>query len=129
MDEGSPVIVLDANFLIDALAPGSPEATIVSEWMAVGESLGISAVAWGEFLCGPLTPEVEAAARELLPEVRSLDQVDAESAAQLFNLAGRRSKSFADCCIAACAIRAGASLATSNEDDFKRMVAHGLQLA
>ena len=60
---------------------------------------------------------------------RDLLEVDAERAAHLFNETGRRSKSFADCCIAAAAVRAGAKLATSNEDDFKRMVPHGLQLA
>src|SRR3954471_15731162 len=98
MGEGNRMIDLDANFLIDALEPGSPEETRVSVWLASGESLGVSAVAWGEFLCGPVTPELEAVARELLPEVRPLDQVDAESAAELFNLAGRRSRSFADCC-------------------------------
>jgi predicted nucleic acid-binding protein len=129
MEGGSRVIDLDANFLVDALSPESPEATVVAAWMASGESLGISAVAWGEFLCGPLTAQLEAAARELLPEVRSLEQADAETAAELFNLSGRRSRSFADCCIAACAIGVDARLATSNEDDFKRIVPHGLQLA
>ena len=54
---------------------------------------------------------------------------DAEKAARLFNLTGRRSKSYADCCIAAVAIRLGAPLATSNRDDFTPMVPHGLILA
>lgn len=129
MDGDSRVIDLDANFLVDALAPGSREEAIVSAWIASGETLGISAVAWGEFLCGPLTPELDAAARELLPEVRPLDRFDAEAAAELFNLSGRRSRSFADCCIAASAISVGAKLATSNVDDFRRMIPHGLQLA
>jgi predicted nucleic acid-binding protein len=123
------VIDLDANFLVDALTPENPQASVVAAWMASGEILGVSAVAWGEFLCGPLTSEVEAAARELLPEARPLDQVDAERAAELFNRTGRRSRSFADCCIAASAIRSGARLATGNYDDFKRMVPHGLQPA
>jgi predicted nucleic acid-binding protein len=123
------VIDLDANFLIEVLSPDSAAAAKVAVWKASGEKLGMSAVAWGEFLCGPLTTQEEAVARKLLPRARPLTRVDAERAAHLFNQTGRRSRSFADCCIAASAISADAQLATSNEDDFKRMVPHGLQLA
>ena len=123
------MVDLDSSFLINSLAPESPEAVRVLEWLASGEALQISAVAWGEFLCGPLNPEDEAYARRILPPARPLERIDAERAAHLFNETGRRSRSFADCCIAASAIRIGAHLATGNEDDFKRMVPHGLQLA
>ena len=123
------MIDLDANFLVGAVTSGTSEATKLAEWLSKGEKLRMSAVAWGEFLCGPLTPEDEATARTIVPRARPLLQVDAERAAHLFNQTGRRSRSFADCCIAASAIGAGARLATSNHDDFKRMVPHGLQLA
>lgn len=98
-------------------------------WLTSGESLGISAIAWGEFLCGPLSPSAEAFARQLLPDAMPLERIDAERAAALFNATGRRSKSYADCCIAAAAIGAGAPLATSNQSDFAPMTVHGLLLA
>ena len=123
------MIHLDTNFLIDALVPGSAQEAQLVGWLGAGETLGISAVAWGEFLCGPLSPAAEAFARRLFPEAEALEGTDAEKAAELFNLTGRRSKSYADCCIAAVAIRAQAPLATSNRDDFTPMVPHGLVLA
>ena len=122
------MIHLDTNFLIDALVPHSSQEAQLVEWLSAGETLGISAVAWGEFLCGPLSPTAEALARQLLPNAVALEQSDAEKAAELFNLPGRRSKSYADCCIAATAVRIGARLATSNQNDFAAMVPHGLQL-
>lgn len=123
------MIHLDTNFLIDALVPGSPEETRLTEWLTANEPIGFSAVAWGEFLCGPLSAVAEQAARKLLPSVDALAGPDAEHAARLFNQTGRRSKSYADCCIAAIALRAGAQLAASNTSDFKPMVPHGLVLA
>jgi predicted nucleic acid-binding protein len=47
----------------------------------------------------------------------------------LFNQTGRRSRSLADCMIAAVAIRCGARLATLNAGDFQPVTAHGLNLA
>lgn len=123
------MIHLDTNFLIDALVPGSEQETQFAGWLSAGEKLGISAVAWGEFLCGPLSATAEELARKLLPVAESLERADAEKAAELFNLTGRRSKSYADCCIGAVAIRCGALLATSNRDDFTPLVPHGLVLA
>ncbi len=123
------MIHLDTNFLIDALVPDSGKETQLVDWLSAGEKLGISAVAWGEFLCGPLSATAEELARKLLPDADSLERADAEKAAALFNLTGRRSKSYADCCIGALAIRFGAPLATSNGDDFTPLVPHGLALA
>lgn len=120
---------LDTNFLIDALVPGSSQEAQLVGWLGTGETLGISAVAWGEFVCGPLSSAAEALARQLLPDAEALERADAEKAAELFNLTGRRAKSFADCCIAAVAILSHAPLATSNRDDFTPMVPHGLTLA
>ena len=123
------MIHLDTNFLIDSLVPGSAQEAQLVGWLGVGETLGISALAWGEFLCGPLSPAAETLARRLFPDAIAIERTDAEKAAEFFNLTGRRSKSYADCCIAAIAIRAQASLATSNRDDFTPMVPHGLVLA
>lgn len=123
------MIHLDTNFLIDALVLGSQQEARLVGWLSTGETLGISAVAWGEFLCGPLSPAADALARQLLPVAEPLMRVDAEQAAELFNLTGRRSKSYADCCIAAVAIREKAGLATGNVSDFAPFAAHGLRIA
>ncbi len=123
------MVHLDTNFLIDALVPGSVQEAQTISWLDAGEILGISALAWGEFLCGPLSARAESFARQLLPIAEPLERADAEQAAKLFNHTGRRSKSYADCCIAAVAIRVQASLATSNRGDFLPMAPHGLTLA
>ncbi|MEY2881093.1 MAG: hypothetical protein RLZZ15_3473 [Verrucomicrobiota bacterium] len=123
------MIRLDTSFLIDALVPGSAQEARLVGWLGAGETVGICAVAWGEFLCGPLPSAAEALARQLLPAVASLERADAENAADLFNATGRRSKSYADCCIAAVAIRARAPFATGNRGDFAPMIPHGLVLA
>jgi predicted nucleic acid-binding protein len=104
------VIHFDTNFLIDAVKVGTPSHLRLRQWIQSSEPLGISAVAWAEFLCGPLTPPDLAAAHVLLPYQEPLLGADAEQAALLFNQTGRRSRSLADCMIAAVAIRAGAKL-------------------
>ena len=93
------------------------------------ESIGMSAVAWGECLCGRLSTSTEGATRRLLPAAEPMGRADAKQAAKFFNLTGRRSKSFADGSIAAIAVRAGASPATGNLPDFAPMVPHGLVIA
>jgi predicted nucleic acid-binding protein len=123
------MIHLDANFLIDSLVPGSGQEAALTAWLSAGESIGISAMAWGEFLCGPLSPAIESLARQLLPSPEPLTGADADKAAQLFNATGRRSRSFADCCVAAVALRTGSRLATSNTADFEPFRPHGLLLA
>lgn len=123
------MIHLDTNFLIDALVPGTAQEAKLAGWLSAGEPVSISAIAWGEFLCGPLSPVAENLARQLLPLAEVLTKTDAEKAAALFNQTGRRSKGFSDCYIAAIAMRAGASLATSNIGDFKGMLPLGLMLA
>ena len=51
---------------------------------------------------------------------------DAGMAAKLFNLAARRRDSLNDCMIAA--LRAGASVATTNRADFRRFEPAGLRV-
>ena len=89
----------------------------------------MSAVAWAEFLCGPLDAGDEALARALLQAVEPLTTADAERAAGLFNATGRRSRTLADCLIAATAIRCGSRVAMVNVGDFQPFVAHGMVLA
>ena len=122
------MIHLDTGFLISALRRGSTEDRRLREWLAQGEPIGISTVSWTEFLCGPVdTRDVELAAR-VVNEPLALLTRDAGTAAELFNLAGRRRGSLNDCMIAATALRAGASLATTNLADFHRFEPAGLRV-
>jgi len=123
------MIHLDTNFLIQALVPGSAAEARLQAWLVAGENLGISAVAWSEFLCGPLTPQDEVLAQTFLAAPEPLIAVDARKAADLFNATGRRSRSLADCQIAAIALRSGATMATGNVSDFTPFQTHGLVLA
>ena len=122
------MIHLDTGFLISALRRGSIEDRRLREWLAQREPIGISAVGRTEFLCGSVEPhDVELAAR-VLQEPVSLLARDAGMAARLFNLAGRRRGSLNDCMIAAVALRAGASVATTDIEDFRRFESAGLQV-
>jgi len=80
-------------------------------------------------LCGPLDATAENIARQIFPNPEPLLPTDAALAAKLFNQTGRRSRSLADCMIAAVAIRCDAKLATINAADFQPFVKEGLVLA
>jgi predicted nucleic acid-binding protein len=123
------MIHLDTNFLIQATVAGSAAHGRFRQWVAAGEALGVSTVAWAEYLCGPLDPQGEAIAKQMFPLPEGFLAPDAALAADLFNKTGRRSRSLADCMIAAVAIRCGAKLATINATDFRPLVQHGLILA
>ena len=124
------MIHLDTNYLIGLAVAGSPAAQRVDQWLAAGESLAASALAWTEFLNGPVQPQ-EIALVESIIEVRVVpfDKATAVLAAELFNKTGRRRGSRFDCLIAATAILAQAELATENNTDFTSFMAHGLKLA
>jgi predicted nucleic acid-binding protein len=122
------VIHLDTNFLIQAYIAGTPASGKFQSWGAAGETLSISTVAWSEFLCGPLDAKAGALARQVFPNPEPFVIADAELAARLFNQTGRRSRSLADCMIAAVALRCNAKLATINASDFQPFVTHGLVL-
>lgn len=89
----------------------------------------MSALAWGEFLCGPLGEGDESLARRTVHRHVPVRTAEATEAARLFNHAGRRRNSFPDCLIVATAILSGAELATSNVSGFKRFTDAGLKLA
>jgi len=122
------MIHLDTNFLIEALVPGSAAEAKVLGWLAGGESLGISTIAWSEFLCGPMSPQDETLARLILAAPEAFIATDASKAAELFNRTGRRARSLADCQIAAVALRCGVPVATGNTVDFAPFAVHGLSL-
>ena len=123
------MIHLDTNYLIGLAVPGSREPAKVDEWLAAGQSLAVSAIAWSEFLNGPVTPEeisrVEAVVQA---NIRPFGPQEAARAADLFNKTGRRRGSRFDCFIAAAAMTEDAGMATANQEDFKLFAAHGLKL-
>ena len=123
------MIHLDTNFLIQALVPNSAAEAKVLAWPSAGEVLGISSIAWSEFLCGPLSPNEQALARLIVDPPEPFVAADAGKAAGLFNSTGRRSRCLADCQIASVALRCGAAVATGNIADFAPFQAHGLILA
>lgn len=123
------MIHLDTGFLIRALGRGSAEDRALREWLGAGEGIGISAVAWGEFLCGPLGPDEASLAAEIVGDPVPLGAAAAALAADLYNRSGRRRGSMLDCFIAASALASGARLASTNPADFRRFAAAGLVLA
>jgi predicted nucleic acid-binding protein len=123
------VIHLDTSFLILALAKGTSEAKALRRWLAQSEPLTMSAIAWGEFLCGPVEGDAVELARRIVGEPIAFTAKHATEAAGIFNASGRKRGSFADCMIGAVAIAAGARLATSNLADFRRLHHPGLVIA
>jgi predicted nucleic acid-binding protein len=120
---------LDTCFLICALTPGSAEDKALRGWLGRRVPVAISAIAWAEFLCGPLTAPDLATARTLAGSPLPFGEPHADVAARLFNQGGRRRGSFVDCLIAAAAITDRATLATSNPEDFRGFVGSGLEIA
>jgi predicted nucleic acid-binding protein len=123
------MIHFDTNLLIQAVVAGSVAHEKFRGWTQAQEVCNASSIAWAEFLCGPLDAPAEAIARQIFPHPEPFLSADAALAARLFNQTGRRSRSLADCMIAAVAIRSGAKLATSNTADFQPFQPHGLILA
>ena len=122
------MIHVDTNFLIRALTKGSSEDRQLRNWFGDGESLGISAISWTEFLCGPVDEEEVELAADILREQAPFLPKDSIVAARLFNRNGRRRGSLTDCMIAATAIRCDAALATSDLADFRALAPLGLRI-
>jgi len=123
------MIHLDTNYLIGLLVRGSAEAAKVDQWLASGESLAASAIAWSEFLNGPVTAsEASQVEAVIQSQIIPFGKAEAALASDLFNKTGRRRGSRFDCLIAATAILHQAGLATVNQSDFKAFTAHGLKL-
>jgi len=113
------LIHLDSGFVI---REDTPEGTQLNRWVARRVRLGISAIAWSEFLCGPLDETHPALIMKAVGEPEPFLAADAKLAAEFFNLSGRRRGHMADCMIAATAVRVGAALATSTPRDFQKMI-------
>jgi predicted nucleic acid-binding protein len=90
-------------------------ATRVERWLRDGEALATSAIAWSEFLCGPVEqPQVEMMFQLLQGRIAPFGESEARLAAELFNRTGRKRGTRVDCFVAAVALRAGAALATED---------------
>lgn len=102
----------------------------VIQSIADGQPAAVSSVVWYEFLIGPVDEaEIRLAHAFLRGAIVPIDRDDARLAADIYNTAGRKRRLKTDALIAACAIRAGASLLTLNQDDFLPFQAMGLRLA
>ena len=123
------MIHLDTSFLIRALVRGSPEDARLREWIRANEPLGMSAIAWAEYLCGPVDETVLSLASAVVARRFQFTEEMATMAARLFNGSGRRRGTMIDCMIAATALAEEAAVATSNPGDFSRFEAFGLALA
>ncbi len=124
------MIHLDTNYLVRGNHAGSPEDVDLNRWLATGQLLASSSIAWMEFVSGPVTdPVIESIRHALGDRIIPFTHIEAKLAADLFNAVSRRRVLRYDCMIAAAAIAAGAELATRNADDFRLFVPHGLVLA
>lgn len=123
------VILLDTNYLIRVLVPGSAEAEAVLGWIDGQEDLCASSVAWYEFLGGPVDDEAVLVVRSILKErVIPFTGDQAAESSRLFNAVGRKRHLRVDAMIAAAAIVSNAELATANADDFAAFEPFGLRL-
>jgi predicted nucleic acid-binding protein len=122
------IIALDSNFLVAVLDAQKKQSELLHSWTRAGVRIQISAIAWSEYLCGPLDATAAAFARRLFNSVEAFTEDDAHLASALFNGTGRRSRSHVDCMIAAHAIRRDAALATLNVRDFRPFEKFDLRL-
>ena len=122
------MIHLDTSFLIRSLQAGSSQDQKLRSWIAEAQTLRISAVAWTEFLCGPISLFDMSLASRVVGQRRDYTPEHAAIAARLFNESGRRRGSLIDCMIAATAIADNAAIATANTSDFRRFEGFGLTI-
>lgn len=122
-------VLLDTNVLVALSDPRHSLFQRVEAALQNGVSLMTCAVAWHEYMCGPLNPEDRRRVLLMLENrVLTLDRNDAEVAAMLFNRSGRRRGSKADCLIAAVALRRDLPLLTANLKDFDPFISCGVHL-
>lgn len=120
------MIHLDTSFLIRALVRDSGEDARLRDWIRADEPLGMSAIAWAEFLCGPIDEVALSLASVVVGHRVEFTEEMAAASARLFNGSGRRRGTMIDCMIAATALAEGAGIATGNPGDFRRLEPFGL---
>ncbi len=123
------MIHFDTNVLVAASNRDRAFESRLEGWLGAGETFAASAIAWSEFLSGPILAAQIQATRELIESrVVPFGSAEAVLAADLFNRTGRSRGRRMDCMVAATAICAKAALATENRKDFSRFVNEGLRL-
>lgn len=123
------IIHLDTNFLVYYASSDNAELIDqIEAWLRSDTKLYISAMVWAEFQCGPLSVPEHDMAHDILHGVIPLTLEIGNRAGFLFRATGRRSKSLADCIIAATAMSGNVPFATMNRTDFAPFVPHGLHL-
>ncbi len=120
---------LDTNALIALADPEGGVVKFVRDRVQSGMLPAASAVAWHEFVRGPLMPdELLCVERVVGARVQPVSRSTSELAARLFNATGRRRASTADCFIAAGAIEQDADLLAADSSDFELFKPLGLKL-
>jgi predicted nucleic acid-binding protein len=123
------MVHFDTSLLIGLSDPFSIHHSVAKQLALQASVSTASAVAWYEFLRGPITPTgLMAVQYTLTLPIQPFTEVEAGFAASLFNSVGRSRRFNMDAMIAAHAILAGAELATANTADFVAFVPHGLKL-
>jgi predicted nucleic acid-binding protein len=127
--KNSVIIHLDTNVLIGLSTEGAVAGDRVEKWLEEGRVLAASSTVWFEYISGPVPADALGLALAALQGgILPFDSHQAEKAPELYNLTGRRRAMRFDCMIAAGAIIANATLATSNAADFLMFVPFGLKL-
>lgn len=120
---------LDTNCLIDLLLGNNKTHRALKTKLLTGWSCSTGAIAWHEFVCGPLTSEERQDIWDFLEgRIIPIDFAIAELAADIFNKTGRKKGSKSDIIIAATAIHHKAQLLTWNKTDFKNIKKLGFAL-
>lgn len=114
------MILLDTNVLVRMLIGGTAAAEMVPQWIGAGEDLCTAAIAWYEFVSGPVDDEgVALVSAAIGDRILPFTADCAREAARIWNATGRVRRMRVDAMIGATAIVFGASVATSNIDDFR----------
>jgi predicted nucleic acid-binding protein len=120
---------LDTNALIALSDPSHPLFLRIERHLEDGWTAGTDAVAWHEYVRGPLLAEDRERVLLIIENrVSALTRDIAERAAVLFNVTGRRRASTANCLIAAACLEADAELVTDNASDFAVFTRHGMKI-
>ena len=123
------MLLLDTNALVALSDPSHLLFQRIEKALAQGDTAATNAIAWHEFIRGPLLPEDHQRALLILEQrVLALDREDAEVATMLYNRTGRRRSSTPDCLIAATALRREWRVVTANQEDYRRFIPFGLKL-
>lgn len=123
------MILLDTNYLIRFLVPGTAEADRMMDWVQKRKELCTSAICWYEFLCGPVDEEGMLLVSSILNErILPFTSAHALESSRLYNGCGRKRALRVDAMIAAASIVSQSVLATGNREDFAPFESFGLDL-